>query len=389
MTISAIKSPNPAPAEVFNIDLTPFKAYLFDLAGGAKIGMRSVQPGFEFVVLEVVGNQPTLGGAAGITVTAVKRFQELNDQYVQLKSLHPRLQKAVEVLLETRSWLDHQRHRLITQFANSAEEFARMEGNDPTLTTAYEKTISYRSIVADRAVKTRQKNEEAKNNPPAGAPDPTPPAATPPAQTPDDQPGEPVVRVANPAPDVIFTINLALLQSFLVDLPPGARRGMRTEQDGYESVLQEIMDRQAMYGDRAGITITDYNRFVLLNEQYDMVVKELPKVQKAEEVVGESLAYVDNLRHQLVTRFANSAEEHAQAAGGDPTLLTAYERTISYRSVIADKAVRTRQKNEDAGPTGPTGPTGGASGGTGPNGPTAGGGTGASGTAGPSGPANG
>ena len=255
MVSSVIKSPNPAPDEVYKIDLTPHKAYLFDLAGGATTGMRSEQPGFEFVVLEVVGNQSKLGASAGITVTAVKRFVELNDQVDQLRVLHPKCQKAVEVLKETRSWLDHQRHRLITQFANSAEEFARMEGNDPTLTTAYEKCIAYRSIIADKAAKTRQKNEEAKNNPPAGTPDPAPPAAPPPAQAADDQPVEHVVRVANPAPDVVYTVNLLPLQPFLIDLPPGAKRGMRTEQEGYESVRQEIEDRQAMYGDRAGITI--------------------------------------------------------------------------------------------------------------------------------------
>lgn len=197
-----------------------------------------------------------------------------------------------------------------------------------------------------------------------------------------------MVRVANPAPDLIYGIDLLPYQSFLVDLPPGARRGMRTEQDGYEAVRQEIVDRQATYGDRAGITDEDYKRFVQFNDQYDLIVKELPKVEKAEEVVGESLAYADNLRHQLLTRFANSAEEHAQAAGGDPTLITAYEKCISYRSVIATKAVRTRQKNGEAGPTGPAGATG-AAGAAGTTGPTAGGGAGATGGAGPSGPANG
>ena len=52
----------------------------------------------------------------------------------------------------------------------------------------------------------------------------------------------------------------------------------------------------------------------------------------------------------------------AASEGGDPTLLTAYEKTIAYRSVIADKATKTRKKNEEAkkaaaGPSGPRGPT--------------------------------
>jgi hypothetical protein len=99
------------------------------------------------------------------------------------------------------------------------------------------------------------------------------------------------------------------------------------------------------------------------------------------EIVEESLVYNDNLRHQYVTQFADSAEEHATQDGGDPALLTSYERTIAYRAVIAEKAVKTRKENEAAkkaaagakGPTGPATPASAAApstGATGPTGPT-------------------
>jgi hypothetical protein len=65
-------------------------------------------------------------------------------------------------------------------------------------------------------------------------------------------------RIPNPPPDGIFSIDLTPYQSFLVDLPQGAMRGMRTEQDGFPSVLQEITSNQPKLGDRAGITNTDY-----------------------------------------------------------------------------------------------------------------------------------
>ena len=269
-----------------------------------------------------------------------------------LKEL-PRVTKAVEVLTESLAHVDHQRHRLATQFAKAAEDHAAAEGRDPTLLTAYEKTIAYRSIIADKAAKTRKKNEEAKKAKTAGATTdagaPAAPAAQ--AQAPEmtegtAKPGQSLSRIPNPPPDYIFTIDLNPLKPFLVDLPALATKGMRKEQEGWEDVRQEIVTNQTKYGERAGITDTDFNKFVALNEQYTQILAQLPLLEKAAEILTESLANVDNLRHKLVTQFADAAEDHAESEGGDPTLLTAYEKTIAYRSIIADKAVKTRKKNE-------------------------------------------
>ena len=45
------------------------------------------------------------------------------------------------------------------------EDRANAEGGDPTLGTAYEKTILYQAVIAAKAVKARKKNEEAKKAP--------------------------------------------------------------------------------------------------------------------------------------------------------------------------------------------------------------------------------
>ncbi len=147
---------------------------------------------------------------------------------------------------------------------------------------------------------------------------------------------------------------------------------MRREQDGWEAVQAEIVNNQPTYGDQAGITATDFNKLVALDAQFDQIAAQLPIAEKAVEVLVESEAYLDDLRHKLVTQFADSAEGHAKGEGEDPTLLTAYQKTIAYRAVIADKAAKTRKKTEEEkkkvqGPTGPSGATGatGAAGGTG------------------------
>jgi hypothetical protein len=154
-------------------------------------------------------------------------------------------------------------------------------------------------------------------------------------------------RVPNPPPADIFDIKLSPMKPFLVELPKGAMLGMRRAREGFAAVVQEIVSNQAKYGERAGITPTHYAKFDALNEQHAQILVELPVVEKANEVLNESLAHVDNLRHRLAAMFADSAEAHARAEGGDPTLLTAYEKTIAYRGVIADKAWKTRQRNKE------------------------------------------
>jgi hypothetical protein len=162
------------------------------------------------------------------------------------------------------------------------------------------------------------------------------------------KPASPMLRIPNPAPEDIFGISLAPLKTFLVDLPPGATVGMRRAQDGWQSVFLEITSNQAAYGERAGITATDYDRFVALDEQYGKILAQLLLVEKALSVLTESLAHVDNLRHRLAVAFADAAEGHARAEGGDPTLLTAYAKTIAYRAVVADRAVKARKKNGES-----------------------------------------
>ena len=352
------KIPNPPPDSIFVINLLPYQAFLVDLPPGATRGMRTEQEGWEGAHSEIVANQATLGDRAGITTTDFNRFVAFDDQHGQILAQQPRVSKAVEVLEESLSHLDNQRHKLVTQFANAAESHAAAEGGDPTLLTAYEKTIAYRAIIADKAVKTRKKNEEAKKAAADGLVPPVPPAPpAPPAPPPDPggKGGGISSKMPNAPPDNIFSIDLNPLKPFLVDLPPGATRGMRTAQEGWEAVQDEITDNQAKYGDRAGITTTDFNRFVALNNQYAQLLPQIPLLQKAEEVLVESLAHADNQRHKLLAQFASSAESHSAAEGGDPTLLTAYEKTIAYRAVVADKAVKTRKKNEEAKQSGPTG----------------------------------
>jgi hypothetical protein len=319
------KAPNPPPDAIFSIDLNPLKAALVDLPPRATIGMRHEQEGIDAVIAEIVSNQKTYGDRAGITATNFNRFTTLNGQFDQLEAKLPAVSKAVEVLTESLVYVDNRRHQLATQFANSAESSARATGT-PTLLTAYEKTIKYRGIIAAKAVKTRKDNEE---NKPADSPPPAPPVTGGEGER-ATKAREPVTRVPNPPPDNIFAIDLTPRKPFLVDLPPGAMRGMRQEQEGWVDVHAEIVTNQPTYGDAAGITATDFAKFTALHTQHGQIAAALPVVEKAHEVLEESQAYVDDSRHKLITQFADAALAHARGEGGDPTLLTAYEKTIAF-----------------------------------------------------------
>lgn len=157
-----------------------------------------------------------------------------------------------------------------------------------------------------------------------------------------------------------LVIDVTALKGFLVDLPPGAMQGMRTEQDGWADVVAEIVGNQAEHGDAAGITATDFARFQTLNEQYAQLVAYLPAVEKLVEILQESRANIDNQRQRLASAFAQSAELRAKASGGDTTLLAKYAKTRAYRSAVAEKGARTRRKNAEAAkPAGDNGKGGG------------------------------
>lgn len=339
----ANKTPNLPPDHIFEIDLNPCKPFLVDMAPGATKGMRTEQDGWTAARAEILANQPKLGGRAGITATDFNRFTALDAQIQQVEAQLPRVTKAVEVVRESLSHLDNQRHKLATQFANSAESHSSAEGGDPTLLTAYEKTIEYRGVVAAKGVKTRQKNKEQ------GPSDDGAGGEAPAGDGGSMKASAAVSRIPSPPPESIFTIDLTPLKPFLVDLPPRAMRGMRTQQEGWEDAAYEILQNQAKYGDRAGITALDHARFVTLNEQFEQLVPHLPLLEKAQEILEETLAHLDNQRHKLATQFAGSAESHASAEGGDPTLLTAYEKAIAYRGVVAARGLKTKARKESAG----------------------------------------
>jgi uncharacterized membrane-anchored protein YhcB (DUF1043 family) len=299
-----------------------------------------VQEGWAAVVAGIVANQAEHGEHAGISQSRYQRLMTLEAQYAALVEALPAVKSAVRVLEDTLANLDSQRHRLCSAFASAAESHARLEGGDPALLTAYEKTIAYRGRIAAKAAHTKKRKAAGEAEASAAE------AGVAGAPRRRRKKGE-LERKPIPAPEMVFALELGPLRGVLIELPSRARRGMRTVQEGWTAVVAEIVDHQAQDGERAGITAADFARFLALEARYAEVAPLLPAALKAREVVEETLAHLDSQRHHLVTYFADSAEEHAKLDGGDPTLITAYEKTIAYRGVVARKAARTRKKKRE------------------------------------------
>ncbi len=133
------------------------------------------------------------------------------------------------------------------------------------------------------------------------------------------------------------------LAPFLVDLPPGGRRGMCSEQEGFSEVVGEILTNQAALGDTAGITKADFDSFQESNLRVAMIDARLPALKKLVEKMEETRALEDDKRQRQVNAFADSIERRARTTG-DKSLLAKYETTRKYRSAVAMKGVKTRAK---------------------------------------------
>jgi peptidoglycan hydrolase CwlO-like protein len=144
-----------------------------------------------------------------------------------------------------------------------------------------------------------------------------------------------------------LAVDCTALKAFHVDLPPGARRGLRAEQDGFGEVIAEILSNQAEIGDKAGITKNDIDDLALANARIAQIDARLPAVRKLLEILEETRAKLDDQRQRQVSSIARLVDVRAKALS-DKTLLAKYEKTRTYRSAIALKGAKTRRKNAEA-----------------------------------------
>jgi len=142
-------------------------------------------------------------------------------------------------------------------------------------------------------------------------------------------------------------IDLTALQDEIVDLPPGALQGARAEKEGLKWVLEELATAMPNHGEEAEIHPAVYQRVLHATAAITTLRDDEITLVKLLEVCRETRGKLENNREDDLSTIGSKAEDMADK-GKKPGLRAHFEKTIKYKSLIADKAAETRRKNEDA-----------------------------------------
>jgi hypothetical protein len=154
-----------------------------------------------------------------------------------------------------------------------------------------------------------------------------------------------MAKIEGPKYTGILKVDLSAMADDLRDIAPGGLKGARPAKEGLQDVLLELAHAMPAYGDAAEIHAATYQRVVHDTESIATLTEDEIVLMKLLEVCRESLTRLVNNREEDLSSIGKQAEDKGEK-GKQPELLAHFEKTITYRSLFADKAVETRQKNE-------------------------------------------
>lgn len=140
-----------------SFDGTEFN-YLMDPSPDQKVGLMTMQPGFDEVQGEVAANMVAWAAKAGMTQDDIDTLVVLNARIQRISVFAGPVRKFYERLVETRAVLEDERQRIILNLGASV---VRRGKKNPELLGKYQKTCAYRSANAKKAAKTRRKQKQA------------------------------------------------------------------------------------------------------------------------------------------------------------------------------------------------------------------------------------
>jgi hypothetical protein len=148
-------------------------------------------------------------------------------------------------------------------------------------------------------------------------------------------------------------VDASTVASILVDLPKGARKGLRTSGPGIDAVAAELAAEIATAGAKAGIAPAVYQSF-LTNHNNATSLEEIGQTLfKLAEVVGETLALTVDAREQALSKIVDSIQSTAKRDKNDG-IKAPFHQTLAYKSRIAEKAVKTKAAKKAAKAGAPT-----------------------------------
>jgi Tfp pilus assembly major pilin PilA len=156
-----------AYAGPLEISLQDVKDHLTDLPKNATQRLRAEQDGIADVITELTQSVAIHGDDAGIASKVYQSFVDDTAIIEKLSAHENVLEKALEVVRETKAKKMHDRENSISQMVDAAKSTAQRTGNKGIL-GPFENTLRYNSQIAEKAAQTRRKNADAKGTPPAG-----------------------------------------------------------------------------------------------------------------------------------------------------------------------------------------------------------------------------
>jgi hypothetical protein len=153
-----------------------------------------------------------------------------------------------------------------------------------------------------------------------------------------------MARIEGPKYPGPHIIDLTPLQDHLVDLAPNAMQGARGVQPNIEGVFEELATAIPQYANELEIHPDIYPRIVAATEAIPEMAKKVSQLEKLLEVAKESLVRAVNNREEDISEIGAKAADKG-TRGKKSDMLVHFEKTIKYRSQIAEKAAQTRKKN--------------------------------------------
>ncbi len=135
----------------------------------------------------------------------------------------------------------------------------------------------------------------------------------------------------------------------LVDLPHDTLRYLRTTKPGIDAVRLELGESIPTHGETAGVTASMHLRFVDDTALIEKLRLHEIKLDKALEVVRETLAKKEHDRENTVSHIVDMVKSTAQRTGNDG-ILAPFQTTLEYNAQYAAKAAETRRKNNKGKP---------------------------------------
>ncbi len=146
------------------ISLDDCKDDLIDLPPHTLVRLRKPKPGIDNVCTELQNTMPTYGQSAGLAPDVYTRFVENTDLVSRLRVHEAELEKALEVVRETRAKAEHERENTVAFIVDVVKSTAQRSG-DAKLLASFEKTLEYNAQSALKGARTRRKNADAPKTP--------------------------------------------------------------------------------------------------------------------------------------------------------------------------------------------------------------------------------